>query len=215
MREFTWRDGLRPGGRRVRLYLARAGEAVKFDGDSIDGWCQIAAHRSARSGKWSSTEYTLLLSPGVHPIEFLSPLHGTWGQEFQSWGEASEHLSLPVEKCQEIVRAEYPDTADRLDQVEKFALSHEEKGKQVEIVLVCFGSPTNRQIAAGWWKEPKSARTADGEVTVTVAPTIGDDDRPEWSKPVVVTPADATIVSSRHRSGMHGGTWTVEVGVPR
>jgi hypothetical protein len=159
-----------------------------------------------KNGRWSNTTYTLDLAPGVRALEFLSPLHGKWGDRLHSWGEVIEALGLPIEAAQAIVRAEYPATGARLDAVEQFAADVAASGGEVEVVVVSFGAPTRRASAAGFWDAPKSGRTAAGDV-VTVAPP--------WAAPVVVEPQGARIISSRQSPGMHGGYWSIEVAVPQ
>jgi hypothetical protein len=211
--EYEYNDGRRPGGRLPRLYLAKGGEVRKFIGETIPGFVAVATAEYTQSGKWSNTDYRLVLAPGVRPIYFLSPLHGTWGDDLASWGEVAEKLGLPIEVAQAVVREEYPSTAERLDKLEEFASAVEADGAATETVIVSFGSPTNRAISAGYWSLPKSGRTSDGR-TVTVVPGQRASGEPDWSAPVVVEPAGANVISSRHKPGMHGGYWTVEVAAP-
>jgi hypothetical protein len=207
-----YNDGLCCGGRRPRLYLAKGGEVRKFVGKNIPDFCAVATVVYQKSGKWSNTDYTLNLAPGVRAMEFLSPLHGTWGDDLSSWGEVAERLSLPVDVAQAIVRAEYRETAERLDQLETFAVAFEQQGAATETVIVSFGSPTNRNIREGYWSQPKTAQTTDGR-TVTVQPGQGEYG-PDWYTAEAVAPNGAKVLSSRHKPGMHGGYWTVEVAIP-
>lgn len=210
---YTYDDGLCPGGRQPRLYLANGGNLSKFSGQNIPGICVITAQKYTKNGKWSSTEWTLDLAPGIRPIHLLSPLHRTWGDHFTSWGAAAEHLGLPIEVVQALVKTEYPETAERLNKVEEFALANEAKGETTETVVISFGSPTNRQRREGYWSSNKTGRASDG-TEVEIAPGANADGSPNWSKPTVVSPDGAEIISSRHRPGMHGGYVTVEVSVP-
>lgn len=212
MNTHKYNDGLCPGGRRPRLYLAKGGDVRKFIGEHIPEFCAVATAKYQKNGKWSNTDYTLDLAPGVRMLKFLSPLHGTWGDNLSSWGEVAEHLGLPVEVAQNIVRAEYPLTGERLDQLEAFAVAAEQQGAATETVIVSFGSPTNRAIREGYWSQPKTAQTTDGR-TVTVQPGQGEYG-PDWYKAEAVAPEGAKVLSSRHKPGMHGGYWTVEVAVP-
>lgn len=241
---FQYNDGLCPGGRRPRLYLAKGGEVRKFAGENIPGFCAIAAQKYEKNGKWSSTTYQLELAPGVRPLEFLSPLHGTWGDGFTSWGEVAGELQLPIEVAQALVRAEYTKTGERLDKLEAFAASVEAAGGDTEVVVISFGSPTNRQAREGFWNSPKSARASDGtEVTVapgTMPPEEATRRAEEWGRtcgyapnstevsefqarlasdvswdfPRVLAPSGAKVLSSKAKPGMHGGYRTVEVAVP-
>jgi hypothetical protein len=204
---YLYNDGLLAGGRRPRLYLAKGLEARKFTGESLPGYCAVVTAEYRQSGKWSNTTYQLRLAPGVRPLHFVSPLHGTWGDKMESWGGVAQILGLPIELSQAIVLKEFPSTAERLDKVEAFALAvEEEHGNQAEVVVISFGSPTRRAIEEGFWRSPKS----DCDSSATIAPGEGDD----WSKPVVLEPAGAEVISSRHRPGMHGGYWAVEVVLP-
>jgi hypothetical protein len=209
MQEYSFNNGLHNGNRTPRLWLAKGIAVAKFEGEAIPGFCAIAGADYTKNGKWSHTTYRLALAPGIRPLYFLAPMHGTWGQDLTSWGEVAQKLGLPVDVAQQIIRTEYKRTAARLDGLEAFALEVEQTGASVETVVVSFGSPTNRQIAAGWWDEPKKGFTSDGR-KVIVEPGPG----PNWSKPVVLEPSDATVISSTHSPGMHGGYWSVEVAVP-
>lgn len=212
MQQVDYNDGRCSGGRNPRLYLAKGSEVRKFIGENIPEFCAVATSSYTKNGKWSCTDYTLNLAPGVRPLRFLSPLHGTWGDNFASWGEVAEKLGLPVDVAQAIIREEYCKTAERLDKLEEFALSIETEGKNTETVIISFGSPTNRAISEGYWSSPKSAQTSDGR-KVTVMPSQGQYG-PDWNKPSVVEPTGAKVFSSKHRPGMHGGYWTIEIVVP-
>lgn len=203
---YEYNDGMLPGGRRPRLYLARGAEVRKFEPSRADGWYAVVTTFGDKCGKWSNTTWTLELAPGVRPILMVSPMHGIWGERLSSWGEVVSELGLPVEVAREIVRNEYVGTYERLERIEAFAASVADTA-ETETVIVSFGAPTNRQIAAGYWTQPKSGKTSDGrEVTVEPGPT-------GWDAPVAVAPEGARVVGSRHTPGMHGGYWAVEVAV--
>jgi hypothetical protein len=131
-----YNDGLCPGGRRPRLYLIVGQVAHKFKGVQIPGVCAIAGEKFDKNGKWSNTTYQIELKDGVRPIYLLSPLHGTWGNEFPTWHECASQLGLPLAVTQSIVRAEYPPTADRLDAMEEFM--NEEGESQVTETLLSW-----------------------------------------------------------------------------
>ncbi len=204
---YEYDNGLRKGRRTPKLYLAKGKDVSKFEGGNIEGFCAISTQKYTKQGKWSNTVYSLLLAKGVKPIYFLDPLHGEWGDNTSSWGEIAERLNLPVDTIKELVKEEYPRTAKRLDDIEEFALVQETAEKEIEVVIVSFGSPTHRAIAEGYWENEKSSVTSDGQ-TVTVAPN------PDWRTPVITEPKDAKIISTNHTRGMHGGYWNIEVAVP-
>lgn len=205
---YEYNNGLCSGGRTPRLYLAKGREIVKFQGANIPGFCAIASEKYEKNGKWSNTTYHLSLLPGVRPLHFLSPLHGMWGDNLESWGAVAEKLGLPVEVAQALIRNEYKKTAERLDNLEALILESENAGSQTELVIVSFGSPTNRQIANGYWDLSKRAQTSNG-IDVIVEP--GPDG---WGKPVVVEPEGAKVIGAKSSPGMHGGYWNIEVLVP-
>jgi len=207
MTAYTFNDGRISVGRFPRLYLAKGNESTKFTGSDLPGFCVITANKYTKNGKWSNTVYNLELAPGVRTLYFVSPMHGTWGDTMQSWGEVSENLGLLVEVAKSIIQEEFPRTAERLNRVEKFSIELEEKNITTETVVVSFGSPTNRAIKEGYWEQPKSGRTTDDQ-EVVVRPN------PDWNNPEVVSPNGCKIINSKHTSGMHGGYWSIEVLVP-
>jgi len=204
---YVYNDGRCSGGRRPRLYLAKGGQIVKFEGANIPGYCAITKEVFEKNGNFSNTTFDLLLAPGVRPLYFLSPLHRTWGDNLGSWAEVAQELGLPVEVAQKIVREEYPSTAARLDEVERFVASLGTEA-EVETVIVVFGSPTRRQSRAGYWNEPKYGKTTDGRKVVVQPGPKG------WGEAVAVEPEGARVVSCRHTPAMHGGIWNIEVIVP-
>ncbi|BFT94992.1 MAG: hypothetical protein MNSN_01920 [Minisyncoccus archaeiphilus] len=208
-----YNNGLQSGGRTPRLYLLKGSNFIKFAGQSIEGYSSVITEKYQKNGKWSNTTYQLELFPGVRALEMLSPLHGIWGEWFLSWGDACERLCLPIESVQEIIRTEYPSTVRRLDKIEDFAMKLEEASSvESEIVIVSFGTPTNRSIREGYWEQEKSSQTSDGQ-PVVIVPAKGEFG-PDWNNPSVLSPEGSRVVSSVHKPGMHGGYWTVEVMVP-
>ncbi len=207
MNTYNYNDGLCSGGRRPRLYLAKGSEIVKFTGKSIPDFCSIGKESYEKNGKWSNTTYTLNLSAGVRELYFLSPLHGVWGSNFSSWGEVATKLSLPIELVKNIVRTEYPDTAERLDACEKFLEKNDNSA--VETVIVSFGSPTAAEAEEGYWSKPKSTKTTDGQTV-----TVGPENKEDWHNAKIICPVGSRIVSSTHTRGSNGGYWAIVISVP-
>lgn len=115
-----YNDKLRAGSRRPRLYLIRDGVGTKFAGSTIPDLVCVLSGVYTKSGKWSGTEYQLLIPDGVVPLLLLSPLHGTYGDSATSWEALAESMDLPVAECERIIREEYKSTASRLDEVRRF-----------------------------------------------------------------------------------------------
>lgn len=196
------------GGRRPHLVLVKGTECREFGGELPTEWGVVVTATDEVAGKWSGTKYVLELARGVRAIHFLSPLHGRWGENYLSWGEVVLELGLPVEQAKQLVGKLYPTAAKRLDDIEAFEAAQETAGEGAELVVVSFGSPTNRQVNAGFWEESKRGRTSTG-VEVEVAPG-----EKGWATPVVVQPAGALVVGAQRTPGHHGGYWAIEVQVP-
>jgi len=203
-----YNDGLQPGGRRPRLYLVKGDLAMKFRGSSIPGICQVINTQYKQNGKWSNTTYDLDLMPGVRSIYFLAPLHGTWGEEFKSWGEAIADLQLSIETSKRIVKTEYPAVWSRLEETERYFLEKEKLGKEGEVVVISFGSPTNRAIRNGYWESDKGGVSSTG-----VEVLIRRDAERGWNNPILVKPEDGKILNVEWSPGVHGGYYKVEVAI--
>jgi hypothetical protein len=92
---------------------------VKFSGLPIDGYCDIESqYPSGRRG----TTYELLLAPDVRPLHFLVPDYSIFAERLATWGQVAAELKLPRDVVREIVLAEYPATAHRLDEVERLIM---------------------------------------------------------------------------------------------
>lgn len=120
MTKYNYDDGLHPGNRRPRLWFARGNEVLFFTGSTVKGWYAISSENYIKNGKWSKTEYVLLLGEGVRAIELLSPLHGTWGQDLNSWEEVANTLKVSIGNARKIVTDSYPSQAKRLNELEDF-----------------------------------------------------------------------------------------------
>lgn len=208
MNVINFNDGMKRGSVTPRLYLVKGLEFRKFEGSSIPGFCAVKTSNYQKNGKWSNTSYEIVLPPAVKAFHMCSPMHGIYGEKYGSWGELIAAEGVPYEVAKEIVSAEYPRTAHRLNEIEEFVMGLEE-GVESETVIISFGSPTNRQISEGWWESEKTGHT-EGNMEVVILP------HPEegWKKCTVVTPSGAKVTDVRTSPGMHGGYVTVTVEVP-
>lgn len=203
--QYTYNDGLKPCGRYPHLYLAKGNDVVLFTGHDIDGFVMIITELYEKGGKWSNITFKLQLLPGVRPLYFLSPMHGIWGEEYETWGEVVEELQLDLPTTKKVVANLYRRTADRLDKLERMIVDIEKTDYCTEIVNVSFGAPTNRAIANGYWETPKSAYASD-KSEVIVAP--GENG---WNNPVLIQPKNGNIISNQYSPGMHGGYRHIKV----
>jgi|AntAceMinimDraft_6_1070360.scaffolds.fasta_scaffold10317_5 hypothetical protein len=209
MEKFKYNDGMKSGWRHPILYLTKGEKCFVFKGKDIKDFCVIAAAVDEKNGKWSNTDYTLLLAPGVRPLYFLSPLHGTWGDSLESWGQAIEELGVSLDLTKRIIRNGYPDTAERFDKVDDFALLAEQEDCHTEVINFSFGSPNNRAYRdQNYWKTEKVHTTWEG-LKVVIKP----DPNPEieWKKPILVSHPNGKILSSEHTPGKNGGYRNIKI----
>jgi hypothetical protein len=116
MKTLKFDDCPRSAVLRPRLWLATIATARKFSGMPIDGYCDIESqYPLGRHG----TTYELLLAPDVRPLVFMVPAHSDWCDGLATWDQVAAELKLPRDVVREIVRTEYPATAQRLDEVER------------------------------------------------------------------------------------------------
>lgn len=116
---------MRRGGVSPRLYLVKGSEFVKFEGKNINGFATVETAVYEKNGKWSGTQFSLLLEEGVFDFPMCSPLHGLYGQNANSWKELYrwENINpeIPIEVIKKIIAREYPKTAARLNELEHLA----------------------------------------------------------------------------------------------
>ena len=206
-------DGLCSGGRRPRLFFVRGGTIAKFAGVSIPGLCTVLSTKYEKNGKWSNSAFQIRIAEGVAPIEVLSPLHGDfWGDctSFASARSLFESKASPVseEAFMSFLGAEYPRTFERLEAVEEALASLEEapgESSEVEVIEVLFGSPTNRQIAGGYWDAPILV-IDDKETVIAVVRWQGESPSVEGE--------GVRFLDVIKGPGMHGGSRTVRCAVP-
>lgn len=128
---FKFNNGLMSGGREPRLWFVKGGQAVKFVGQNIKGYCVVASEKFNKNGKWSNTDYSLLLSPGVRAIYLCAELHQKWGYDCECWGDVAAKLALPIELAKTIINTEYPKSVgQRLDAVDEFYREEEKAETQ-------------------------------------------------------------------------------------
>jgi len=215
MNEITYNNGLRHGGIYPRLYLVLDDQIHKFRGLAIDGVCVVAGEKFEKNGKWSNTTYRLLLAPGVRAVYLEEERRGIWGGSFESWASVAADFGTSIDVARQIVTKEYPWTAERLNQIEQFAMACEFAGHDSEVVTITFGSPNRKNDTRQFWHSPKRTITSTGLV-VTVTPPPSDLPRGEWldASKLRVEPLGAQIVDVVHRRGHRGGVYEIRVSVP-
>lgn len=72
-KEIKWNDGIGNRGRRSKLLIGKGDQVVEFVGQSVPGLVAVRSSKYEKNGKWSNTDYILVLSPGAwHHIESQS-----------------------------------------------------------------------------------------------------------------------------------------------
>jgi hypothetical protein len=203
MNEYRFSDKLLHGSRQPRLYFLKGSSFKKFEGKDVSGFVVVKTANFEKNGKWSGTDFTLILAKHVQPFEMISPMHGVWGDQWGTWQEAEEKTGVPVALLKEIVPREYPRTARRWNSVEDFLMEEEEKDSEGELIVISFGGATRKAAANGFWTEPKGKKTSDGRY-VEIRPG-----QKGWYEPIV--PEGCQHVSTRRTPGHGGGYYAIEI----
>lgn len=220
----TWSNEMGSRSRRAWLLLVKGEKIVNFTGQNIPGVVVIRGTDYRKNGKWSHTTFRLELAQGVQAISgrdgwetgrFVEGLHAAVGfdQPIDRWPDVANALGVSVPSAMAFLREWRPAAAEALDEVDAQLEALDEAVNpaavvDTEMVVVSFGSPTNRMIAEGWWKTPKAIPGHDDAQIALVDPEKG------WYEGnITVEGIAGTVLSSVHTSGMHGGYYSVTVAV--
>lgn len=220
----TWSDEMGSRSRRAWLLLVKGEKIVSFTGSNIPGIVVIRGTDYHKNGKWSHTTYRLDLAAGVRAIsgrdgwetgKFVEGLRSAvgFGQPIDTWADVANALGVSVPSAMEFLKEWRPKAATTLDEVDAQLSALDEAVDptapvvDTETVVVSFGGPTNRAIADGFWKSPKSITGHNGELRLI-------DVTKEWTKDNIrVARMIGTVLSATHASGYHGGYVSVTVAV--
>ena len=220
MKNVEWSDRMGSRGRGAWLLFVRGDEVIPFGGQDIPGIVVVRGTDYEKAGKWSHTTYRLQLADGIHEIagrdgwetgRFVEGLGSAAGCATpDTWADTSKALGVSVPSAMEFLRSWRPKAAEKLDEVEQSLAKLEEVSEQETdsvIVMVSFGSPSNRAIREGYWESPKGIPGYNAE--------IRPKDRSQgWSEGnIEVVGITGTVLSVKHSSGMHGGYYAVSVAV--
>ena len=126
MTQFKFNNKLRPRDLRHRNFIVAeiSGEQViaRFTGENIPGVVQIVSTRSEKNGKWSFTEWTTELAPGVRAFVWAQDFQecryvtaGTWARAYDDVRRISGMDDLTDQTIERLIRAELPGAAEKLD----------------------------------------------------------------------------------------------------
>jgi hypothetical protein len=126
MREYKFKNGAHHGRGNdspPRLYLVnKEGKYVKFKDSSIPGFCIVQNSFFTKQGKWSFTEFEILLFAGVTAWEMSSPYLSnppTWESVYTSDPFVPKEVPLNIVK--EVCAIEFPKGAAKLDERDHIA----------------------------------------------------------------------------------------------
>ena len=126
MREYKFKNGAHHGRGNdspPRLYLVNSqGKYVKFAGQTIPGFCIVQNSQFTKNGKWSYTEFQILLHAGVTAWEMSSPYLSnppTWESVYTS--DPFVPREIPLEIVKEVCHIEFPKGAVKLDERDHIA----------------------------------------------------------------------------------------------
>ncbi len=219
----TYSDGIGSRGRRPFLILIKGEAITTFKGETTPGTVVVRGTDYSKNGKWSHTTFRLELAQGVRAIsgrdgwetgKFVEGLRSavSFGQAIDTWGDVANAMGVSVPSAMQFLKDWRPKAAEALDQVDMQlealdAAINKNIIIDTETVVVSFGGPTNRAIADGFWKNPKSIFGHGGEVRLI-------DAEKGWTKEnTQVVGLSGAVLSATHASGYHGGYVSVTVAV--
>jgi len=223
MKTETWTKKL---GHRDRLpwaLIVCRGEVHPFSGADIPGLCSVTSQSYIKNGKWSSTTYRLVLSDSARLITG----HEGWGTglfleglqsalhpcpPIERWVDLANALGVGISEAKRFLRDYRPEEAARIDEVEAALASMMEAEDRldgdVEDITTTFGTPTRRQMEAGYWEAPVLV-LLDGQEVGRVTP---GGEPSGWLSPVAQ--GRVTVLSATHTDGYHGGYISLRIQVP-
>ncbi len=126
MREYKFKNGAHHGRGNdspPRLYFVNSqNKYIKFTGQTIPGFCIVQNSHFTKNGKWSYTEYQILLHAGVTAWEMSSPYlanPNTWEEVYSA--DPWVPREIPLEIVKEVCYLEFPKGASKLDERDKIA----------------------------------------------------------------------------------------------
>lgn len=219
--QIKWSNEPGSRGRSSWLIFVRGDEVIPFAGGDIAGVVVVRGTDYTKNGKWSHTTFRLEVAPGIRHISgrtgwgtgtFAEGLGSAVGKPTpDTWPDMAACLGVSVPAAMEFLRAWRLGAAKALDDVEQKLASLEEAAESPAVdtvtVTVSFGSPRNRDIAAGWWDAPKCIPGFAAEIRKK------DAGRGWGADNIDIVGIAGTVISSRHSDGMHGGYYAVQVAV--
>lgn len=209
--EILWNNQIVSRGRRAYLILVKDGVAHAFKGVSIAGVGEVLHTHHYKAGKWSSTDYNILLAPGTahfhgHPNFDTNRICG----RVENWGEVAAQFGCSVASIREAIGYFSPKEVAMIDAVEeKIAaiddLAYEIGAEEIKTGNISFGSPCNRDIAAGYWNWPRPI--PGGEIRKR------DPEKGWCVDNLEIVGVKGKVLDVKHVRGMHGGWYDIRYAI--
>lgn len=213
-----WNDKQGHRDRRAWCLLIGPGNTIRvFTGESIPGVVAVTGEDYCKQGKWSSSTYEMTLAPGVSTITGHDGWEtGTFVEGLglnlaaRRWVNVANRLGVSVPVAMDFLKTWRPKAAEVLDRIEADLESVDTAaGKDgATETIISFGCPTNRQIGAGYWESPIIIE-GDGE-TVEIPAAVWYEKQGAFA----FAHPKVRILSVEHRSGMHGGYYSIRLAIP-
>lgn len=184
--KITWSNKMGPRSRTAWALIVGPGDQVeRFTGNSIPGKVAVLGSDFVKDGKWSHTTYRLQLAQGVRFLPgrmgwgtgtFVEGLSSATGKTTDRWPDVANALGVSLLAAQEFLREWFPETADKLDQIEADLGSLDEVSPVgAATINVSYGGPTRAARAKGYWEWPVRVLDEDdvevGRVSATGEPS--------------------------------------------
>ena len=219
-KELEWSDQLGSRRRSPWLLFIKGDDIIPFKGQSIKGVVVVKGTDYTKQGDWSHTDYRLKIAGnGIRVItgkngwetgRFTEGLGSAVGCKTpDTWAETAKALGVSVPSAMKFVKSHYPSDGQKLDKVEQelMALEEEPGQKELAIIVVSFGAPTNKDVRDGYWQSPRGIPGYDGAIRL-INPNNG------WVKEnIEVVGISGTILDVKWASGRNGGYYAVSVAI--
>ena len=118
--KIVWRKQLGNRDRKPYLFFVRNGKAIPFKGANIDHLCAVIDEYHVKAGKWSITNYTLLVSNDCKIYNGLQSWDGAriYTGEYENWQDIANYYHCDVKSIKEVFRYFSPLEAERITRAE-------------------------------------------------------------------------------------------------
>lgn len=209
--EILWNNQIASRERRAYLILVKDGVAHAFKGVSIAGVGEVLHTHHYKAGKWSSTDFNILLAPGA--THFHGHLDFDTNRicgRVENWGEVAAQFGCSVTSIREAIEYFSPGEATLIDAVEeKIATiddaAYEAGGNEMVTGNISFGCPCNRDIANGYWHWPRAIPGGEiRKINLEKGWTVDN---------LEIVGIKGKVLDVKHRRGMHGGWYDISYAI--